>query len=72
MSYQPSTFLVELRKTTKTLNKNKNSSRDLSLYHPEYAIKRRRKKRNFLPAAIWALGSIQPLTEMSTRNISGG
>jgi hypothetical protein len=23
-----------------------------------------------LPAALWPLGSIQPLTEMSTRNIS--
>jgi hypothetical protein len=25
-----------------------------------------------LPAAIWHLGSTQPLTEMSTRNLSGG
>jgi hypothetical protein len=25
-----------------------------------------------LPAALWSLGSTQPLTEMSTRNISRG
>ena len=25
-----------------------------------------------LPAALWPLGSTQPLTEMSTRNISWG
>jgi hypothetical protein len=25
-----------------------------------------------LPAALWSLGSTQPLTEMSTRNLPGG
>jgi hypothetical protein len=25
-----------------------------------------------LPAALWALGSTQPLTEISTRNLPGG
>jgi hypothetical protein len=25
-----------------------------------------------LPAALWPLGSTQPLTEMSTRNLPGG
>jgi hypothetical protein len=25
-----------------------------------------------LPAALWALGPTQPLTEMSTRNLPGG
>jgi hypothetical protein len=25
-----------------------------------------------IPAALWALGSTQPLTEMSTRTLSGG
>jgi hypothetical protein len=38
MRYQTWTHLVGLRKTTKTLNKNWNLSRDLNLYHPEHAV----------------------------------
>jgi hypothetical protein len=27
---------------------------------------------DILPASLWPVGSTQPLTEMSTRNLSGG